>query len=165
MESHEVPPLRQQGPARKRGLLGLLQRLRGDEEGQAAFEFLLMLPLFFVFFLLLVDMGLMTYSYVSVSNAAREGARYGAVNCGGAGCTVEDIRNRTLERAGGWVGNAADIAVGWDGTSRGDAVIVRIDTDYDFLFFPGVSVAVRSCSDMRLEQADPLASPGAPQSC
>ena len=46
---------------------GLLRR----EEGQAAFEFLMALPLFILVVLLMVDMGILTYHYVSVSNASR----------------------------------------------------------------------------------------------
>lgn len=151
-------------PARRRGVFRVFHRAHEREEGQAAFEFLLTIPFLFVFFLLLVDMGLMMYSYVSVSNAAREGARYGAVNCGGAGCTAADIRTRTVERSGGLI-SGGDVSVGWGGVNRGDPVIVRIDYDYNFLFFPGVSVDVRSCTDMRLEQADATATVGGIQSC
>lgn len=124
---------------------------------------MLVLPFFFLFFLLMIDLGLMTYSYISVANAAREGARFGAVNCGAGGtCTAADIVDRVIERSGGILdaGDAGNVTVAWadatgDGsvTGRGDAVSVNIDTPYNFLFFP-YSIDVRSCSDMRLEQAD-----------
>ena len=132
------------------------------EEGQAAFEFVLMLPLFILFLLLLVDFGILMYEYVSVSNAAREGARYGAVNCS-ADCTIELVQTRTVERSGG-VLNIADMAtevtVSWpDGTARGQAVAVRVEHDYDLLFFP-FTIPVVSCAEMRLEQADFLAPTG-----
>lgn len=151
-------------PARRCGIFRVFRRAHEREEGQAAFEFLLTIPFLFVFFLLLVDMGLMMYSYVSVSNAAREGARYGAVNCGDGGCTAADIQGRTVERSGGLI-EAGDVSVGWTGNARGESVVVRIDYDHDFLFTPGVTVTVRSCSDMRLEQSDGDATAGGIQSC
>ena len=78
-------------PVNPRRRFALLRR----EEGQAAFEFVLVLPVCIFFLLLMVDMGIMTYQYVSVSNAVREGARFGAVNCGGE-CTVGDVASRTV---------------------------------------------------------------------
>ena len=135
------------------------------EEGQAAFEFVLMLPLFILFLLLLIDFGILMYEYVAVSNAAREGARYGSVNCS-ADCVVDPadpftlIRTRTAERSSGVIADPLEVTVSWpDGVSRGDAVAVRVDHEYSFLFFP-FSIPVISCAEMRLEQADFLAPVG-----
>ena len=134
------------------------------EEGQAALEFVMVLPVFIMFFLLMIDLGMMTYQYVSVSNAVREGARFGTVNCGDGECTVADIENRTIERSGGiltnplapldtvtvsWLDRNADLVK----NGQGDSVAVKVNHRYDFLFFFG-GVDVVSCSDMRLEQAD-----------
>ena len=138
----------------------LIRRGHGDEEGQAAFEFLLILPAFFLFFLLMIDLGLLMYEHVSVSNAVREGARYGATNCGGNPCDDSIVALRTAERSGGIVSDAGEVTVGWvdntgDGNNsgRGDSVVVRVLHPYDFLFFP-FTMNVTSCSDMRLEQGD-----------
>ncbi|MEZ4503841.1 MAG: pilus assembly protein [Dehalococcoidia bacterium] len=131
------------------------------DEGQAAFEFLLMLPLFFLFVLLMVDLGVMMYQYVSISNAAREGARYAAVNCDG-NCTASEVQNRVVDRSGGILGagDVGEVTVSWpSGTDRGDPVAVRIEHPYDFLFFPA-TIPVVSCSDMRLEQQDQDATAG-----
>ena len=111
-----------------------LRRLR-DESGQAAFEFLLVLPLFILFILMTVDFGMLMYEYVSVNNAAREGARYGAVNCHNAttGCTVAEIKNWARDRSGGILTDADVYNIGWldnsvpsDGVNygRGDSVVV-----------------------------------------
>ena len=144
-------------------------RLFRRDEGQAAFEFLLILPFFIFFLLLLIDFGIMMYEYVSVSNAVREGARYGAVNCGSEGtCTVELVQDRVLKRSGGILSDTGEVTVGWidnnaDGRNygRGDSVVVKVDHDYDFLFFPNdilgigeIKIPVVSCADMRLEQTD-----------
>lgn len=161
----QFPAPAESRPARRRGIFRVFRRAHERQEGQAAFEFLLTIPFLFVFFLLLVDMGLMMYSYVSVSNAVREGARFGAVNCGTGTCSAADIQQRTVDRSGGMIDNLGDITVAWidnPGTgpgnaTRGDSVVVRADTPYNFLFFPA-SIQVRSCADMRLEQADQAAS-------
>ena len=75
------------------------------EEGQAALEFVMVLPIFVVFFFLVYDFGFMMYQYVSVSNAVREGARYGAVNCRPTSatgtCTQALVRDLTIRRSGG----------------------------------------------------------------
>jgi hypothetical protein len=108
-----------------------------------------------MFFLFMVDLGLMTYSYISVANATREGARFAAVNCGDGSCTETEVRDRVIERSGG-IMDAADagtITVTWDGTERGDGVTVSVDWPYGFLFFPA-SINVVSCADMRLEFDD-----------
>lgn len=130
------------------------------QEGQAALEFVLILPVFILFFLLLVDLGMLMYHYVSVSNAVREGSRFGSVNCGDGSCTETKVQNRTIGRSGGILSDPNEITVTWldnngDGAnfSRGDSVAVTVDHPYDFLFFPA-TMSVFSCSDMRLEQAD-----------
>ena len=135
------------------------------EEGQVALEFVLVLPLFFMFFLVLVDFGLLMYQQVSVSNAVREGTRFGAVNCGVDPCLAQLVRDRTIARSGGVLDPATDqgeVEVGWydndaDGRNygQGDSVIVRVTHPYNFAFVPGgFSMNVASCADMRLEQSD-----------
>jgi hypothetical protein len=134
----------------------------GNSRAQAAFEFMLVLPIFIPVVLLTVDFGAMMYEYVSVSNASREGARYAAVNCETGTCTVADVQQRTADRSGGIVSDAAEVTVGWrdvnghsvDGsTGKGDSVVVKVDHPYDFLFFP-FTINVSSCADYRLEQQD-----------
>ena len=144
------------------------RRLFRREEGQSALEFVLVLPVFILAFLLLVDLGMLMYQYVSLSNAEREGARFGAINCGDGSCTDKDVKSRLIARSGGVLVESAEhqgeITVDWmdnqpfDGnhSSRGDSVVVRVNHPYDFLFFPG-SVPVGSCADMSLEQADQTA--------
>jgi len=139
------------------------QSFRRGEKGQAALEFLLVLPIFILFFLLVADLGMLMYEYVSISNAVREGARFGAVNCDDGSCTDTEVKTRTIDRSSGILSDPEslpDVTVEWvdnDGdalhSSRGDSVVVKVNHPYDFLFFPG-SINVFSCADMRLEQAD-----------
>ena len=138
------------------------------EAGQSALEFVLVLPVFVAAFLMVVDLGMLMYQYVSVSNAVREGARFGAVNCGDGDCTddglSETVKQRTIARSSGVLDPLAipgEVTVSWlDNTlppdnrwGRGDSVVVKVDHDYDFMFLPG-TIPVVSCADMSLEQSD-----------
>lgn len=141
----------------------LLHRLRNrtrSESGQAAFELALVLPIFVAFLLLVVEFGLVMFQFVSVNTSVREGARYGAVNCGDGSCTADEIKTRVVDRSGGIVANTGEVTVNWvdrnsDSTAygKGDSVVVRVAHNYSFIFFPG-SISIGSCSDMRLEQRD-----------
>jgi hypothetical protein len=137
---------------------------RAGEQGQAAWEFLLVLPIFIIVMLLLVDFGIWMYEYVSVANAVREGARYGAVTCAFAnqcGSTpsqvVTAIKQRVLNRSGGILNDISDVKVAWvnrNGGSnyeRGDSIVVWVNHSYQMLFFPP-QLGVVSCADMMLEQ-------------
>jgi hypothetical protein len=141
-----------------------LLRLPGpSDKGQASFEFLLVLPSFILFVLLIVDFGIWTFEYVSVSNAVREGARYAAVNCGSGTCaSTNDIRDRAIARSSGILSTSDTYDIGWIDRSspanasrkdRGDSIKVKATHTYNFLFFP-VHLDVTSCADMRLEQSD-----------
>lgn len=54
-------------------------RLRGDK-GQEVVEFALVLPLLFLLLFGIIDFGIIIFSYDTISNATREGARYGIVH-------------------------------------------------------------------------------------
>ena len=134
------------------------------EEGQSALEFVLVLPVFVAAFLLMVDLGMLMYQYVSVSNAVREGARFGSINCGDGSCTDDEVKTRIIDRSGGILSDPTEVQVDWmdnepfDGfiSSRGDSVVVRVNHPYNFLFLP-FTIDVVSCADMSLEQADQTA--------
>src|SRR5688500_14675048 len=104
---------------------------------------MLILPLFILFVLLLIDFGVLMYGYVSVANAAREGARFASVNCGDGGCTESEVDTQTIARSGGFLSDPADVTVVWiedpdDLQSRrvGDPVAVRASRMHEFLFIP-----------------------------
>jgi hypothetical protein len=138
----------------------LLKSLR-NEAGQAALEFMLMLPFFVVFFLMLIDFGIGMYGYVSVANAAREGARYGAINCGGGTCLESNIKNRAVERSGGFLDDVADVTVSWpEGRDKRDPVVVAVSHPHKLLFFP-LDWTIKSCAVMPLEQGETAPASGA----
>lgn len=55
------------------------RRFRTTETGQSLVEFAMVLPLFLILLFSLVDFGRAFYSWMIITNAAREGARAGAV--------------------------------------------------------------------------------------
>lgn len=138
----------------------------GSKRGQAAWEFLLVLPFIVIIMLVLVDFGLWMYKWVSIANAVREGARYGAVTCAfanqcgsSAGAISNAIKQRVVDRAGGIFNDLSKVEVGWvdrngDGAnnSRGDSIVVRVNWDNNQLLFIPVTMGVYSCADMMLEQ-------------
>src|SRR4051812_42881987 len=53
-----------------------LDRLRKEQTGQGLVEFALILPILLLLFLGTVDLGIGYKTYMALTNAAREGARY-----------------------------------------------------------------------------------------
>ena len=151
------------GTKTQRWLRSQLRKFRLLEtQAQAAFEFILVFPLGVLFLLLLVDLGMLMYSYVSVANAAREGARYAAVNCPPAEtCAADAIQRKTVGLSGGILTKADYVDVSWvrrptataeRNWRRGDSVVVKITYPYKFIFFEGIQIPVAACADMRLER-------------
>lgn len=64
---------------RRSRLARIAGRLRKTEAGQALVEFTLILPIFLLLLFAIVDFGRGFYTWVLVTNAAREGARVAAV--------------------------------------------------------------------------------------
>src|SRR3990170_3453578 len=61
-------------------MLKLIRRRKKDgEKGQALVEFTLLVPVFLILIFAIVDFGMGFYSWMSVTNGAREGARLGVV--------------------------------------------------------------------------------------
>ena len=65
--------------ARLRLPRSLIRRRRERGRAQALVEFAIILPIFLFLVLMAVDFGRLFFTYVQVSNAAREAAAYGAV--------------------------------------------------------------------------------------
>jgi len=125
------------------------------ERGQSLVEFAMVAPLLFVVVFAIVDFGRLFQNQVTLTNAAREGARLGAT-----GATSSDIQIRVIATAPGMtptvsVSNA-------EGTS-GESVIVTANATVN-LITPlarvisliggggmSTSFALTSRADMRLE--------------
>lgn len=147
---------------------------RGErQQGQSLVEFALVLPIFLIIVFGIVDFGMGMRGWITLTNAAREGARVGAVYAlpGTAGtfgspatCTTvapEDtssIAGRSCTSAAGLP--LADVAVGVDGAGgdTGDPVRVKMTYDYNYItplgsFIDGLfgPLHMETVADMRLE--------------
>lgn len=67
-------------PPRRRNRLIQASPSRGRSRGQSLVEFALVLPVFLVLLGTAIDAGRMFFSYVAITNGAREGAIYGGMN-------------------------------------------------------------------------------------
>ncbi len=149
------------------------RRPKGSERSQSLVEFALVVPLFLVVVFGIIDFGLGLHGYITVTNAAREGARVGAVYApaGTSGtpgspayCTTvsesdnASIAGRSCHTAGSLP--RADVAVGVEGAGgeTGEPVTVRMTYDYHFITPLGSFVGgllgplhMETTADMRLE--------------
>lgn len=67
-----------------------------QERGQAILEFALATPFLMAFIFFIIDCGFFAYSYVSATNAVREGAR-----CAAVGGTNAAVSARVVDTSGG----------------------------------------------------------------
>lgn len=139
---------------------------RRGEEGQSMVEFALMLPVFLIILAIVVEFGVGLSNWISITNATREGARYGAV-----GATPAEIQARVLEKSTQLIGSDLDpsqievayVDLNGDGSvGRGESVVVRTTYRYDPIEPLGMlvdalagGITFRSCADMRLELGAP----------
>jgi Flp pilus assembly protein TadG len=144
---------------------------RGGQRGQALVEFALVLPLLLIVLFIAVDFGVGLTRWIAITNAAREGARLGAV-----GADEAAIRLKTIDASNGILTDA-DVLVGFsdadaDGDiDRGDSVVVDVSYDYDlitplgrFITITFDTLTLSACSDMRVEQSTGQVI-GGPQGC
>ena len=147
-------------------MLKLIRRRRENgqkgEKGQALVEFALLVPVFLLLLFAIVDFGMGFYSWITVTNSAREGARFGAVQA-----STDDIIQRVKDTSDlinedakmtVTVTNAAD-----NGGDPGESVVVQVDYDYDLItplasliaFISGdtfgSTLTLSSTAEMRLE--------------
>jgi len=120
-------------------------------------EFALVLPLLLIVLCMLVEFGVGFTRWISITNAAREGAR-----CGAVGADTPVITQRVVDTSDGIV-NAGNISVSYpNGQAVGDSVVVDVSYNYDlitplghFLTLTFSSISMSASSNMRLDQAPP----------
>ena len=153
-------------------------RLFRGERSQAVLEFAFIAPFLLLFIFILVDTGLGLSRWINVTNAAREGARYGVV-----GHSYSEIVCRTIAKSEGLLGDAdtcalsskARVKVNWEDANTngvlgdgGDSVMVQVEYDYALItpigsllkLFGGsgisANIPLESCADMRLDAGAPV---------
>ena len=148
-------------------------RRKNGEKGQALVEFALLVPIFLLLLFAVVDFGMGFYSWITVTNAAREGARLGAVHaplnvasspCNGKASLDQCIEDRVRDSSD--LTNEATKMTVTITNAQGDpgqSVVVKVDYEYDFLtplaglaeFVSGNTLGptlnLSSTADMRLE--------------
>jgi Flp pilus assembly protein TadG len=111
-------------------MLRLIRRRRkSGEKGQALAEFALLIPIFLILLFAIVDFGMGFYSWITVTNAAREGARLGSVQA-----TEVEIVDRVYQTS-----DLPDEATQMTVTvtnaqgQPGESVVVQVDYGYDLI--------------------------------
>jgi Flp pilus assembly protein TadG len=105
------------------------RRRRNGEKGQALVEFALLIPIFLILLFAIVDFGMGFYSWITVTNAAREGARLGAVLA-----TQQEIEDRVYDSVNlPDEGTKMSVTVTNAQGQPGESVVVKVDYDYDLI--------------------------------
>jgi Flp pilus assembly protein TadG len=104
------------------------------ERGQSLVEFCLIIPIFLLLVFAIVDFGMGLYSWITVTNAAREGARLGTV-----GANMTAIEDRVRDTAGNLDDENLSVAVtncvsGCATTGDpGESIAVEVDYEYQLI--------------------------------
>ncbi len=137
------------------------KRKEKGEKGQALVEFALLVPIFLILLFAIVDFGMGFYSWITVTNSAREGARIGAVQA-----SVEEIEIRVHDTAG--LPNEdenlnVEVDKAYPEGQPGESVVVKVDYEYDLITplaslvaflsgdIIGPTLTLSSTAEMRLE--------------
>ena len=119
----------------------MMKREIKGQEGVAALEFALILPLLVVLVFGIAEFSIALYDKAIITNASREGARQGIIYAypdritnGEIISTVNNYCADYLISLGGNSTVATDISR--SGNSSGDPLIVRVSYRYDFLVLP-----------------------------
>jgi Flp pilus assembly protein TadG len=136
---------------------------RECSRGQSLVEFALVVPLFLVIVMGIADFGLGLKTWISMTNSAREAARYAAVNCAAGTASDSDVQQRALDSATtlGLITSEVTVENCTAGASS-ESVVVTIEHDYELitplggflsLFGGGLSssIPLTSRADMRME--------------
>jgi len=143
-------------------MLKLIRKRREKgEKGQALVEFALLVPIFLILLFAIVDFGMGFYSWITVTNSAREGARIGAVLA-----SEDDIRDRVFDTAG--LPNEdtnlfVNVENAYPDGQPGESVVVKVDYRFDLITplaglmaflsgdIIGPQLTLSSTAEMRLE--------------
>ncbi|MBI5949804.1 MAG: pilus assembly protein [Chloroflexi bacterium] len=105
-----------------------LRGWRETDAGQSLTEFAMILPIMLVLLFGLVDFGRAFYSWLVITNAAREGARAGAVQQ-----NSDAIRTRINESASGVSLSKLSITLSNVQGARGTPIVVDLSYDFDYV--------------------------------
>ena len=136
---------------------------RRGERGQSLVEFSLVSLFFFILVFGIIDFGFGLHSWITVTNAAREGARYGAVQAPSSGSSdcnplpaEGTIERKLCDVAANLDPDKISITVTNAQGDAGDPIIVEVGYEYDLItpltgFLHTPSLTLASSTEMRLE--------------
>jgi Flp pilus assembly protein TadG len=101
---------------------------RDGEKGQNLVEFAMVVPIFLILVFSIVDFGMGFHAWITVTNAAREGARIGAV-----GADSATIEARVEDTAGSLISDDIAVTVVNAQGAPGDSVSVDVQYDYELI--------------------------------
>lgn len=101
---------------------------RDGEKGQNLVEFAMVVPIFLILVFAIVDFGMGFHAWITVTNAAREGARVGAV-----GADAATIEARVIDSASSLIGEDLDVTIVNAQGAPGEAVSVDVGYDYELI--------------------------------
>jgi|Deesub1362A_J573_1020465.scaffolds.fasta_scaffold01161_4 Flp pilus assembly protein TadG len=130
-----------------------LKRFVKNTRGQAIVEMALLLPLIFLILAGIIEFSLMMNSYLTISHAAREGARLGTV-----GSTDQEIVDKVNEVASFLDPNNITVVISPQQSERMSGESITVEVQYEFpIVIPiisdivGEKVALKSSITMRIE--------------
>jgi Flp pilus assembly protein TadG len=128
-----------------------------DEHGQSLVEFAFMLPILILVLAAAVDLGRAYYTYVAITNAAREGARFGASNPSNTSGVRDRVRNEiqgtSLSIPDGqipspacylYVEGSTDYGSGVSCSSASSGDYIQVQVNYPFYFITGYVLGLGS---------------------
>jgi hypothetical protein len=119
---------------------------KGDQKGGALVEFALVLPLLLLLVLGIIEFSLLLYNKAMITNASREGARFGilySLDRANSTAMDADIKDVALNYCQNYLvtfGSAEPIPSVIQGpcTKGGDLLEVQVTYEYEFLVFPEI---------------------------
>ena len=129
----------------------MLRQLR-RERGQDLIEFALVLPILALLLFGIMEFGLIIFSYNTIGDAAREGARYGAVHCPSwsTTCNLADITTAAKKLTIGL--NQASLTIPPPVVSGGTVrVVVQYQVPLITFIVGSPSITLRAVSTMQTE--------------
>ncbi|MCZ7572252.1 MAG: pilus assembly protein [Ardenticatenaceae bacterium] len=116
------------------------------EQGQDLVEYALILPLLLLLLLGIMEFGIVIFSYDTIANAAREGARVGIIPAN----STADVQNAAMAMTSGLDPGALSISVARSGSCSGPDS-VKVVVTYDVKLISGVIIqALGGTSTIRL---------------
>jgi Flp pilus assembly protein TadG len=123
----------------------VLRLRRRGISGIALLEFTVVLPLLLIVLFGIIEISLVLYNQAMITNAAREGARFGTLfNVDGAGAysphglaEIQAVVNNYLQgHLISFAAANATVTTPTVGSATGDALTVRVEYTYTFLILP-----------------------------